>query len=718
MKKKILASIVLMFVAVLAISRPASRESFLITQPDGTTFMARFKGDEFSRVLTTTDGCALMKDSDGFYQYAFYNADGTTTGSGYRPGDKVPALVLNESRNIPYEAIRFRGEMRRIELARRSKHRTLRTKAEGRESRHCLVILVQFPDLKFQNENSRKDEFTALVTERGYSRDGATGSVLDYFSDQLGHLYDFDFTVSDIVTASKSYRYYGEDINGSGDDAHPDELAKEACMLVDPFIDFSQYDDDGDGEVDNVYIIVAGCDEAEGGDADYIWPHQWYIRGDHMVDGKKLGNYAMSTELSVRSRTSTGSIIWGMAQIGSICHEYSHVLGLLDMYDTDGEKSGGSSDCLWYQTAVMDGGSYNNGSKTPPGYNAVDYELLGAGNPEKLAVGSYTLEPVSKDRHYLIHENPKDEFEFFLFECRDNSGWDRYIGGSGLAIYHIDMSGNAAGYSESEGKEVSALFRWQMNQVNCNPAFQCADMVETTDKPINVKQAFYPFQGKTSFTVSTSPSFTFNDGTPSGLSISGIKIEGNKVSFDVYDSGIKVPAAKDIIYEVYQDAVIITWESDIPGYTDKAEVTWGQTSKSMKTVSVDPYEPGKYSITLEGLSPVTPYSVDIQFRKGSITGDKKSFDLLTKSYKSGSMPYIFLSYLDGDRVGGRFKAGTGFPLRVMNAIGADVVWKFGGRVVTVDGSGYFHPAESGTLSAHVSDGNGKTIITKEISIAR
>ncbi|MBQ0144357.1 MAG: immune inhibitor A, partial [Bacteroidales bacterium] len=275
MKKIAFISILFTLFTVLAFSRPASRESFLITQPDGTTFRAFFRGDEFSRVLMTTDGCALMKDEDGFYQYAFYNADGTATRSGYKPGDNVPALVLNESRNIPYEAIRFKGELRRIELARRSKPRSLRTRAEGKASRHCLVILVQFPDLSFQNERTRKDEFTALVTERGYSKDGATGSVLDYFTDQLGHAYDFEFTVTDIVTASKSFKYYGEDLNGSGNDAHPDELAREACLLVDPFIDFSQYDDDGDGEVDNVYIIVAGCDEAEGGDADYIWPHQW-----------------------------------------------------------------------------------------------------------------------------------------------------------------------------------------------------------------------------------------------------------------------------------------------------------------------------------------------------------------------------------------------------------------------------------------------------------
>ena len=217
--------------------------------------------------------------------------------------------------------------------------------------------------------------------------------------------------------------------------------------------------------------------------------------------------------------------------------------------------------------------------------------------------------------------------------------------------------------------------------------------------------------------MKSSPAFKFNDGTPSPFAISGIKISGENVSFTVYNSSDIVPKATDVLTEVYQDAAILTWVSDVEGYSGDATVSWGQTSGSMKTEKVSPYADGKYSITLEGLSPTTAYTVIITYDKNGVTGDSVTSDFLTKALVSEGRPYIYLEYLSGIRSGGVFPAGTGLPLRVYNAVGERISWSYDGTTVQTDDSGYFHPAKSGTLKAVVyhSDGS-QDILYKEIII--
>jgi M6 family metalloprotease domain len=731
--KKIAKAVATTILTLLTLSPlcgvPARKGTFLVTQPDGTTFMAKLRGDEYSRLLTTEDGCALVKASDGFYQYAYFNPDGTSVCSGYRAGDSnTPALVMIESRNIPFKALRALSQETRASMARKrlplremltSSSAKAQTRTDTKKPKHCIVIPVQFPDLKFESESTRKDDFNNLLNQKGYSRDGATGCVQEYFTDQLGHIYDFSFTVADIVTAPKSYKYYGANAGKAKLDSHPDELTKVACVLADPKVDFSKYDNDGNGIVDNVFIIVAGKSEAEGADSDYIWPHQWSVQENLVLDGKKIKEYAMSTELTVKSRRSDGQLVWDLAQIGTFCHEFSHTLGLVDLYDTDDDGSGGTCNGMWFQTALMDGGSYNNGGKTPPCYNALDYELLSAGKPETMACGTYTLEPVDRNRRYLIMENPKDKYDFYLFECRKATGWDRFIGGNGLAIYHINMTNDPAGYSDEAERVLTALERWDWNEVNCNPDFECADMIETTENPIDVRQAFYPYKGRTSFSANTSPAFLMGDGTPAPFAITGITISGDNVTFTISSLDDALPAVKDLRCEVFQDAAIFRWEADMTDSKDTAVVTWGQTSKPTRTEKVIPYEPGKYSLTLEGLSPTTAYSMNVVFKRGARYSDPMELDILTKALSSHGKPYIFLDYLEESKSGGKFLAGTGFPLRVHNAVGAKVVWFYDGEIVTADGSGYFHPRKSGVLKAKV-DQEGKTrdILVKEIQLAQ
>ena len=695
----------------LIVSGSSSRKTpFLMYQPDGTSFMAVLKGDEFAKVLTTADGYAVMKCEDGYYRYAYFNPDGSRESSGYKVGADVPSIVLNGCRSIPWQALREKTAQIRRERRGEAPTRTA-TRGSTPVKKHCIIILAQFKDVTFMNGESRRQDFIDLITKEGSS------SVLDYFNDQFQGQYEFTFTVGPVVTLSKDHSYYGQNEDDkAGQDMNPQELVKEACQLSDPYVDFSQYDDDNDGLVDNVFVIVAGKSEAEGADSDCMWPHQWYVPSLNL-DGKRILTYALSTELTVHSQNSNGQLVWGLCTIGTFCHEYSHVIGLDDYYDTDDEGSEGMSNSMWISTALMDGGNFNNSGKTPPYFNAVDRELLGIGKPEIMKAGSFTLEPVDRNGRYLILENPNDPLEFFLFECRAPKGWDTYIGGSGLAIYHIDMSKNPAGWSDDARRNVTAQYRWENNEINCNPNYECADMVEATSSPIDVRQAFFPYRMVNSFNANSNPPFKFNDGTESPFALAGITKNGEIVTFTVYNSSEMVPNVADLQAEVYQDAAIITWLSDIKDFDGDATVSWGKTSSSTQTLTVSPYETGKYSLTLEGLSPTTAYTVNISFKRNGVSGETGVLDFLTKAKQEGKKPYIYLDYLYSSRTGGRFKSGVGLPLRVFNAIGEKVGWTYDGNGVHTDGSGYFHPSKSGTLKATVyhSDGS-KDILAKEITI--
>lgn len=683
--------------------------TFLMLQPDGTSFMARLHGDEFMKVLTTSDGYAVTKGTDGYYYYASFLPDGSRVSSGHKVGSDAPSSALDASRAIPWRALRSNAS--RLRMDRRYALRSQPGTRAASSQKHCIVILVQFPDISFIGGESRRSDFETIINKEG------ANSVLDYFKDQFQGQYEFEFDIGPIVTVSRNHDYYGKNEDDkAGQDSNPQELVREACTLSDSEVDFSRYDDDGDGVVDNVFVIVAGKSEAEGADSDCMWPHQWYVPNLNL-DGKRIRSYALSTELTVKSQNSSGQLVWGLCSIGPFCHEYAHILGLEDYYDTDEEGSGGISKGMWDSTALMDGGNFNDNGATPPYLNALDRHILGIGKPEDMSLGSVTLEPVNRNGRYLILKNPSNPEEFFIFECRTNKGWDAFIGGAGLAIYHVDMSQNEAGYSDDAGKVVTANYRWENNEINCNPSFECADMIETSSSAMDVRQAFFPYKTITSFNQNSSPAFKFNDGTPSPLAISGIKVTGENVSFIVYNSSDVVPKATDLLTEVYQDAAILSWGSDVEDYTGDATVSWGKTSGSMKTERVSPYADGKYSITLEGLSPTTAYTVNISFERNEVTGDTVSSDFLTKALQSGGKPFIYLEYLSGKRTGGKFQSGIGLPLRVYNAVGEKVSWSYDGTTVQTDDSGYFHPTKSGILKAVVyhSDGS-QDILYKEIII--
>lgn len=720
--------LLIIFLSFTADARPAGKGVHTLLQPDGTVFSAIIRGDEFLRLKTTLSGHAIIQDADGWWSYAEYDADGRKTSTGVHVEEPLPSDIARRSAGIPYAKLselaarsRATAQIDEVPLLSRMKGSPVLTKGDesGLVVKHGIVILAQFANMQFKHE---REHFIAMLTQEGYDVGGATGSAKEYFDAQFSGAVDFSFDVSEIVTLSNDLAYYGGNTSnskGTESDKAPEEMVMEACRLADPQVDFSLYDDDGDGEVDNVFIFFAGGDEAEGAGDDCIWSHAWYLRdgaGKQLeLDGKVINRYACTAEMT-RYYDLSGEIKQRLAGIGTFCHEYSHTFGLPDLYDTDYDGSGGDAVALWGSTSLMDGGNQNNGCNTPPFFNAIEREILGLTEPVLIeGDGSYRLEPLHKDGT-VYRMNTDTEGEYFLFECREEDSWDAYIGGSGLLVYHIDKTGRPSGYSDAYGRDVKALSRWTLyNEVNCRPDHQCADLIEALPDAAAVRNVFYPMGAVTSVSAET---LTFWSGAVGLMSVEGIRKDGSAIVFSIVGNSVDTtpPEPVRVAYEKYQDAAVVTFESS-RAYDGDATVSWGISGREMTTVSLKPYQEGCYALVLEGLQPRTSYSVSISFSINGVVGKEGSVSFMTSSY-SGGYPYIYLKNVQRNP-NGTFPKGSRLPLRVYNAVGAaEVTWTFDGIKIRPDKSGFYTLGRSGKLKAVVSWEDGsQDVIIKQITVS-
>ena len=712
------------FVLILAFvassqAGPARKGDVFLRQPDGSVFKAKVIGDEFIRIKTDEAGHAIVQDEDGWWSYALYKEDGTKMSSGCKVGKDVPFEMLSASARIPYEALSRKAKDKRSLafkpeespiLERMIRKSGIRTKAEDENApmlKHGLVILASFKDVQFKHS---REDFVRLLTEQGYAVNGATGSAKEYFDAQFQGLMEFDFHVTEIIVLPNDRKDYGGN-NDEGNDKAPAKMIEDACKLADSQVDFSKFDDDDDGEVDNVFLFFAGQDEAEGASEECIWSHAWHVkRGagiDLKLDGTVIDRYACSSELTISS-DSDGKIHESINGIGTFCHEYSHTLGLPDFYDTDYEESGGISAGLWIRTSLMDGGNYNNYGNTPPYYNAIERMIAGISSPEILEkTGTYTLAPIHQSgKSYMLKTDSEDEF--FLFECRSNSDWDRYIGGKGMLAYRIKVP--EGGYD-----------RWlTYNNVNIDPLNQSADLIEADGRSDsfatsedftisykNIAGIFYPYLETDSIDA---------DGK---RSLTAIRNENGTIRFSFLgnDDTRVPPVAVNIVKEAFADAAIINFESSYP-YEGEAEAAWGRPEEEKKIVKIQPHSPGKYALILENLeSPGKTYEIEITFKIDDVEGEMKKTSIMTKRMPSSAWPYIYLGSMERNP-DGTFPAGSRSPLRVYGATGAtEISWTFNGSTIRHDGDGYYTLKESGILQAVIywEDGSRDKVM-KEIII--
>ena len=294
-----------------------------------------------------------------------------------------------------------------------------------------LIILMEFPDAKFNNKNSNGKTFDVhdfwydIANKEGLKNVNGmlvNGSVGDYFRQQSYGQFNLVFDVMGPYTAKNKFAYYGRNIEYAGGsfDQNPGELIVEAVNAVDKQVKFKDYDWDEDGELDQVYVVYAGYGEADKHDPETIWPHKSYLSG---MTGSSLtlqdiviDTYACSNELNPDGRYDG---------IGSICHEFGHCLGLPDVYDAES----GESIVGYYD--IMDSGNYNGDSWYPAGYSSFERYFCGWIEPMEISdlsqADTTSLQPLHlSPEAYIIHPF-QGSTNYYLIEKREKASWDKFL---------------------------------------------------------------------------------------------------------------------------------------------------------------------------------------------------------------------------------------------------------------------------------------------------
>ncbi len=391
--------------ALSLLAAPARRGWYPRTLADGTVVQVQQVGDEFYHFMVTQDGKMVTESAKG--------------------------LVISDE-PLPTPA----------QVAARRAQRAPQAAGVKNLAPRGLVVLAAFQDVPYEETNDNAGMWD-MMNKSGYDYQGATGSARDYFIAQSDSAYMPVFDVVGPVTLPQNRAYYGANTTGDdGSDAHRREMVVDACRLVDDVVDFTLYDNDNNGQVDFVYIVYAGKGENDGGPAESIWAHNWSAASlNCRLDGKKLANYACSGEIDGPTGKRNG--------IGVICHEFGHVIGLPDYYDTKY-----STNYLNWLTpnywSTMDQGCYNNGAMTPPNYSIFDKYYFGWATPVILA----------KDEHHYVRMGTdcKNAYQItggatlkpytttdtvYYIENRQQIGWDAALPSHGMIVWQVVYSQSA-----------------------------------------------------------------------------------------------------------------------------------------------------------------------------------------------------------------------------------------------------------------------------------
>ncbi len=482
MMKKIAFLTMAMLLGVTSLwARPGYTKPVDVRQPDGTTITLLMHGDEYLSFMTTIDGYTVVKGDDGFYRYV-QKVDGKLAPTAIiatNPSQRLAkerSFLASVKKMLQPEMTDEARQLKAMASTMVSPRYNRQTEGQHRASTiwdrvdyknfKGLVVLVEFNDRQF-TMNSPVEFYQRLTSEKNlvdksktYYPVAVQGSARDYFYDNSMGIFDPTFDVVGPVTIPYSCTYPApKDNNGnmsSGFTNRIINMMKSALSQVDTSVDFNNYDLNNDGVIDIVYFIFAGYGSyVQGNDEHYIWPHASdltsyakYLNWNY--DRKFFGRYACSVEIQDYEELAEQHV-W-FDGIGTICHEFSHVLGLSDHYDTDYEQNGQATTAGAYD--VMDGGADHNYGLSPVGYNAFERYVLGFVEPPLIENnGQYSLKPFnSSNEAYRVLTSKTDE-EFYI-ENRQKQGWDTYLPGHGMLIWRADCSNADV---------------WKYNTVNISP---------------------------------------------------------------------------------------------------------------------------------------------------------------------------------------------------------------------------------------------------------
>ncbi|MCI6702522.1 MAG: M6 family metalloprotease domain-containing protein [Prevotella sp.] len=407
MKTKIYLIVFCLFMGtLLAGAIPAKRGLWQkVRLADGTEVNVQLMGDENLHYYADADGVLYRPDEQGIYRRV------------HEEQLRKVYAMRRAKRSMP--------EMTTMRKLGKVDKRIFRGKQRG------LIILAQFKDTRFKDSHDTA-LYRRIANEKGFSEGKFVGSIQDYFFDQSFGQFTLEFDVVGPVTLSETAAYYGGN-DKDGNDLRPGMMTVEACRAVDDKVDFSTYDWDGDGKVDQVYVVYAGMGEADGTNAaSTVWPHAWTLTESEYkkslaLDGVTIDRYACSNEINGQSE---------IEGIGIICHEFSHCMGFPDTYDVmySGNFGMGNWD-------LMDAGAYAGETFRPVGYTAYERMMCGWKEPVELTgdtiVSDMKAAMEGGETYIICNKACRDEY--YMLENRQPRGWDASIPGAGMLVTYVDF---------------------------------------------------------------------------------------------------------------------------------------------------------------------------------------------------------------------------------------------------------------------------------------
>ena len=520
-----------------------------VTQSDGTRLTVHLVGDEFYHRTMTTDGYTLLQRSNGDYVYAVESGLALIASDvvAHNPLMRNPGevkLLSKLPKGLTDKALMAQGKA--LHATRDRQNASTRTDYQNFRG---LLILINYNDRTFTYGN---DIFDAMMNQKDYtgfySNDGyyvsCTGSARDYYYDNSMGAFEPQFDVVGPVTVNYSCT------DPQGTSGMIGDIFVAAVDALNPSVDFSRYDGDDDGIVDMIYFVVAGYTaNFSGNNSGYLWPHQFYMYyyTNQQYDGVYLGRYSCSGEIY-------GWEDYGYTDpdgIGTICHEFTHSLGLMDLYDTNYEQDGQANDPGDWD--IMAGGCYMNSSRTPVGFSLWERYRLGFADPEEITEkrAGYSLEPLntSNTGYWLATPNGN---EIFMLENRQKTGWDTYLPGHGMLITRVE-------YYRS---------RWSANIINADASHMFYEIVRAGNGfGSNSNDPFPGTDHVTEINNLTMPNLMTWDGQANEYGLNNIAENNKIITFNVVNGDGTTPGHGFEVGDVNHDqSVTIKDVTDLIDY--------------------------------------------------------------------------------------------------------------------------------------------------------
>lgn len=655
----------ILYSVAYAAAVPAYPLPINVTQPDGTTLTIRVYGDERFNYATTIDGYRL-KGVGGAYYYAD-EKNGTLMSTGIlahnaanRNADERTALsriskgfiyqvAANRMANLAANGLQFGASVKAEEMTLAAPEET---PFNNGEEFHSLVILVEFNDRSF-TVPSPNAAFHSMLNDEGYSSNGAIGSARDYYRDNSNNKFNPQFDVVGPFMLDRSVFDYTSNPYVL-DEA---DFVVESCELAQQNgVDFSQYTDEN-GMIRDVFIFYAGYNAAEGA-SSCIWPARLSY-----IDGTPLWRSNSGASMTAAAYTSelkgTGGNV--MAGIGTFCHEFGHILGWPDFYDTDYNENGSGFNLDVF--SLMASGSYVKDGRVPPAITSYERYMVGWNELTPISeAGEYTLEPMYNDKAFVI--NTSNDGEFFVFEYRNGTinKWDGYLAtgysegafqiagsGSGMLIYHVDRSNNRI------NGVFPAYMLWDRNQVNAYGDHECMRIVmaskisrQNNNTLSDFGKMFFPgTDNVTEFTAGYSPNFVAWDGYSTGYELYNItENAGTNVTFEVrrLESG----SIRDFAATPGQNNIAVSFVSP---FSDTFRIVCQeQGGEAMEISSTE------RTVNFTGLKPSTTYDISVYSEDGDTAIETTT--VTTLAIEAGNAPILGLSY--------EYPEGTAIVLNYLN----------------------------------------------------